>query len=178
MRRGENMYAISELCSEFKLSRSTLLYYDKIGLLSASERSDSNYRKYSEDDRERLCKICAFREAGVPLLEIKDLLENGEKSEKAALEKRLDELNDEIRYLRFQQKIIVEMLKEKNISDKKMIMDKDTFVSILKTSGFREEVMEQLHKEFEKNAPEAHQFFLEFLGISKENIKHIRESSK
>ena len=39
------MYSISKLCREFNLSRSTLLYYDTIGLLTASERTRVNYRR-------------------------------------------------------------------------------------------------------------------------------------
>ena len=172
------MYSISELCSEYKLSRSTLLYYDRIGLLTASERTNANYRKYSERDKMRLSKICAFREAGVALNQIRDLLDAEGVNESYILEKRLQELNEEIRYLRFQQKLIIEMFKAKNIMDKSMLVDKETFISILKSAGFEDEKMEQLHIEFEKNSPDAHQFFLEFLGIPAEEIKLIRELSR
>lgn len=68
------MYTVSKLANEFNLSGSTLLYYDRIGLLSPSGRSESNYRLYSEDDAERLRKICMFREAGVTLLRYKIFL--------------------------------------------------------------------------------------------------------
>ena len=104
------MFSIGQLCKEFHLSRSTLLYYDSIGLLVASERSGVNYRKYSEEDRTRLGQICAFREAGVPLRQIKDMLDKEGRGEREILEKRLRELNTEIRYLRLQQKLIVDML--------------------------------------------------------------------
>ncbi len=36
------MYTIKHLYKEFHLSRSTLLYYDSIGLLKPSERSESD----------------------------------------------------------------------------------------------------------------------------------------
>lgn len=68
------MYSIGKLCKEYNLSRSTLLYYDSIGILKASERTKSNYRIYSEEDKERLGQICLYREAGVSLEEIKELL--------------------------------------------------------------------------------------------------------
>lgn len=172
------MYSISKLCKEYNLSRSTLLYYDRIGLLNPKERTGANYRNYSEEDRIRLGKICAFREAGVPLDQIKELLDTGEVNENLVLERRLYELNEEIRYLRLQQKIIIEMFKAKNINDKAMLMDKKTFISILKSAGLKDETFSQLHIQFEKNSPEAHQFFLEFIGIPEDEIKQIRMYSK
>jgi hypothetical protein len=41
------MLTIGRLAERFGLSRSTLLYYDSIELLSPSARSDANYRLYS-----------------------------------------------------------------------------------------------------------------------------------
>jgi predicted RNA binding protein YcfA (HicA-like mRNA interferase family) len=67
------------------------------------------------------------------------------------------------------------MLKVKNLSDKKMPMDSQTFVSILKSTGFDENTMHNLHVQFEKNSPDSHQLFLEFMGIEDEEIKKIRE---
>lgn len=172
------MYSIGNLCREFNLSRSTLLYYDTIGLLTASERTQGNYRQYSEEDKKRLGQICAFREAGVPLNQIKDILDTDGMNESNVLEKRLNELNHEIRCLRLQQKLIVEMLKAKNQTDKKMPMDSQMFVSILESAGLDNETLNYFHVQLEKNSPDSHQFFLEFLGISDEEIKHIRKFSR
>lgn len=172
------MYSIGNLCREFNLSRSALLYYDTIGLLTASERTQGNYRQYSDEDKKRLSQICAFREAGVALNQIKDILDTDGMNESNILEKRLNELNHEIRYLRFQQKLIVEMLKGKNRTDLNMPMDSQTFVSILKSTGLDEKTLDYFHIQFEKNSPDSHQFFLEFLGAADEEIKHIRESSR
>lgn len=172
------MYSIGKLCREFSLSRSTLLYYDTIGLLTASGRTQGNYRQYSEEDKKRLGQICAFREAGVPLSQIKDILDTGGINESSILEKRLNELNHEIRYLRLQQKLIVGMLKAKNQTDPKMPLDIQTLVSILKSTGLDEETLNHFHVEFEKNSPDSHQLFLEFLGAADEEIKHIRECSR
>lgn len=171
------MYSIGKLCREFNLSRSTLLYYDSIGLLKASKRTASNYRIYSDEDRNRLNKICSFREAGVPLEHIKELLDSKEVSKQEVLEKRLYELNNEIRSLRLQQKIIVKMLKS-SIGNFSYMMDKSTFVTVLKTSGLDDELMGNLHAELEKVSPLEHQIFLEFLGIPEEEIKNIREHAR
>ncbi|PQJ85056.1 hypothetical protein BTO22_16395 [Aliivibrio sifiae] len=47
------MYRISELAQRVGLSRSTLLYYEKLGLISA-KRQANGYRSYSENDLQRL----------------------------------------------------------------------------------------------------------------------------
>ena len=64
------MLTIGRLARRFSLSRSTLLYYDSIGLLRPSGRSPANYRLYTERDRRRLELICRYREAGVPMLPV------------------------------------------------------------------------------------------------------------
>jgi DNA-binding transcriptional MerR regulator len=51
------VYTIGRIARIFGLSRSTLLYYDSIGLLTPTGRSDAGYRLYSEDDRKRLERI-------------------------------------------------------------------------------------------------------------------------
>lgn len=57
-------------------------------------------------------------------------------------------------------------------------MTKEKFVSVLKAAGLTEEEMRRFHREFEKNAPEDHQEFLEFLKIAPEEIQQIRAWSR
>lgn len=178
MNEGDMMNSISKLCKAFHLSRSTLLYYDSIGLLNASGRTRSNYRIYSEADKARLEQICIYREAGVPLAQIKDMIDNAGKDEEKILLRRLEDVNQEIYLLRLQQKIIVEILRSKNANDKDLMIDRPAFVSLLKTSGVKDDVLEHLHIEFEKRSPKEHQTFLEFLGIDKDTIRLIREKAK
>ena len=42
------MYTVGQIAKKFKISRSTLLYYDSIDLLKPKGRSDSNYRLYAD----------------------------------------------------------------------------------------------------------------------------------
>lgn len=172
------MYSIGELGRKFKLSRSTLIYYDMIGLLPASKRTQSNYRQYSEEDQSRLSQICTLRKAGLPLSQILNILNADVNMECNVLERRLNELNQEIIYLRFQQKLIVEMLKDKNQTEKNMLMDRDTFTNLIKSAGFSDIALKRFHKQFEKASSDSHQFFLEFLGFQGEEIDRIREFSR
>ena len=68
------MYTIGNLVKEFQLSRSTLLYYDKIGLLKPSQRTESDYRLYSEQDFNRMSKIAMYKKAGLSLEAIAEWL--------------------------------------------------------------------------------------------------------
>lgn len=172
------MYTIGHLSREFHLSRSTLLYYDSIGLLCASGRTQGNYRQYSTQDRDRLSRICTYREAGVPLEQIKDLLISDEAMERTVLEKRLKSLNLEMQNLRMKQKLIVLMLRDKNLASIHLPIDKQTFVAVLSSAGLDEQAQHRLHMEFEKNSPESHQTFLEYLGLSNDEIAVIRAHSK
>lgn len=52
----------------------TIRYYEKEGLLKASERTASNYRLYEEDDIEKLRFIRHCRQHGISIAEIRDLL--------------------------------------------------------------------------------------------------------
>ena len=95
-------YRIGELGRHVALSRSTLLYYDHIGLLRPSGRTQADYRLYTEDDLARLERICFFREAGLSLSEIAHLLESAS-DDSAILERRLRSIGREVALLKSQQ---------------------------------------------------------------------------
>ena len=61
MKDSAGTYTVGRLGELCGVSRSTLLYYDSLGLLAPSGRSPSGYRLYSEADRARLERILAFR---------------------------------------------------------------------------------------------------------------------
>lgn len=103
-------YRITELGRLFSLSRSTLLYYDRIGLLRPSGRTQADYRLYTQEDLTRLERICFFRDAGLGLAEIANLLVSGNK-DSSILERRLREIGREIAGLKSQQRLIAGMIK-------------------------------------------------------------------
>ncbi|EKD51533.1 MAG: transcriptional regulator [uncultured bacterium] len=172
------MYTISKLASLHNLSRSTLLYYDSIGLLSPSKRTEAKYRLYSEKDRERLALIRTYAETGLSLENILKIINTGKTSMTQILEGQLGEINQRISLLRNQQQIIIKILKKNSMIKKIRAMNKNQWSALLRLAGLDEEGMITWHVEFEKMAPEAHQDFLESLNISKEEIRHIRNWSK
>ena len=170
-------YRISRLARVFGLSRSTLLYYDRIGLLRPSERSRANYRVYSQADRKRLEQICRYRRTGMSLETIADVLAAPRKKTVNALERRLEALNREIHDLRSQQQTIVELLKEQSLLAGTRVLDKQRWVAVLRGAGLDDAAMGQWHVAFERMSPEAHQDFLESLGIGAGEIAEIRSWS-
>src|SRR3954451_2420913 len=54
----------------------TLHHYDRIGLLSPSERTAAGYRRYAPSDLDRLHQVLVYRELGFPLEEIATLLDD------------------------------------------------------------------------------------------------------
>ncbi len=168
------MLTIGQLAKKYSLSRSTLIYYDKLGVLSPSGRSYANYRLYSDKDLKRLDRIVQFRSAGLSLNTISLLLNRQGGDLALALEQRLSSLNDEIQTLRSQQKVILNLLENTGAAQNARVLNKQTWVSILKAAGLDETGMRQWHIEFEKTSPEAHQDFLESIGIETDEIKLIR----
>ncbi len=173
----EPVYRITQLSRMFGLSRSTLLYYDRIGLLRPSARSRANYRLYAAADRRRLEKICRFRRTGMPLAAIADVLDASRRKTVRALEQRLEALNREIHALRGQQQTIVNLLADRSLLAGTRVLDKQRWVAVLRAAGLDDAGMVQWHRAFERMSPEAHQDFLESLGIAPDEIAGIRSWS-
>jgi len=172
------MLTVSKLARSFGLSRSTVLYYESIGLLKPTLRTDANYRAYSTEDRERLRQICAYREAGLKLDDIRVLLDRRDTDASNVLKRRLLELDEEIAALREHQRAILKLLNVDESQWRTEVITKDKWVSIMRGAGFNDDDMHRWHKQFEKSAPEEHQEFLEFLHIPKDEIVKIREWSR
>ncbi len=172
------MFTIGQVAKKYSLSRSTLIYYDNVGVLSPSGRSESNYRLYSENDLKKMDRIMLFRSAGLSLEAISTLLGKKGSDLNSAFERRLTSINHEIQGLRNQQQVILRLLENQSSEKNSRVLTKEKWVAILEASGLDEKGMRNWHIEFEKNSPEAHQDFLESIGIEDEEISLIRDWSK
>lgn len=70
------MRTVKEISELTGISVRTLHYYDEIGLLKPTEKSDAGYRLYDDKALETLQQILFFREFDIPLKEIKAVMEN------------------------------------------------------------------------------------------------------
>ena len=64
---------IQELSQRTGLSKDTIRYYEKIGLIPNAKRNSSGYREYSESLIEKINMISVAKELGFSLNEIKEL---------------------------------------------------------------------------------------------------------
>ncbi len=172
------MLTVSQLARRCGLSRSTLLYYESMGLLRPASRSGANYRRCGEAALCRLERICLYRGAGLKLEDIRAILDRPESDAAAVLRRRLAELSGEIAALRGHQRAILALLKNSDDIGRNEMMTKGKWVEIMRASGFTDADMERWHQEFERSAPEEHQEFLQFLHIPEEEIRSIREWSR
>ena len=70
------MKTVKEISDLTGISVRTLHYYDEIGLLKPTKKSDAGYRLYDDKALETLQQVLFFREFDIPLKEIKAVMEN------------------------------------------------------------------------------------------------------
>lgn len=176
--RSMKNYSISAIARACGLSRSTLLYYDRLGLLRAAGRTASGYRYYTDADRKRLERIHQFRGAGLTLREIRAVLASGGKPGTRLLETRMRETADHIVDLKDRQRLLAGMLRQVASGKCPSSVDKKLWVEMLRAAGMDEEGMGRWHTEFERRAPDGHQEFLLSLGIPASEAARIRRLSR
>ena len=145
------MYRISQLASRVGLSRSTLLYYEKLGLIQ-SRRSSNGYRYFTEADRQRLTLVQQLQAGGLTLKECKASIDS--QLDRALLKKRLETLDDDIAAKLKARKLLASLLGEDNDS------------------------LSHWHETLENTAPEAHRQWLKQQGFSDRDAHHIKWLSR
>jgi MerR family transcriptional regulator, thiopeptide resistance regulator len=162
-------YTITRLGRLCGVSRSTLLYYDAIGLLSPAARTAAGYRVYAEAERARLEKILLFHSLGIPLARIRPLLDEPRKGPAALLVRRLMEINAQIDELRGRQRTILDLLEEEgSLAGAKRILQ--TFTDLGREAGIVKGNYLKIHRLFEKSSPDMHRRLLRFLGFTEKEI--------
>ncbi|MCY7294993.1 MerR family transcriptional regulator [Alteromonas sp. a30] len=167
------MLTVTQLAKRLGVSRTTILYYEKVKLLLPSTRSENGYRWYGEKEIARLQAILSYRSYGLSLQSIHTLLERNGVSQAEILKDHFNDLEREIQNLRSQQKAIVALLQEPSLLEDNTV-NKERWVQIMIAAGFSDSDMIKWHQKFEEMEPEEHQKFLESLGISDEEITKIR----
>ena len=87
------LYTIEQVATRTNMTKRTLRYYEEVGLLSPTERTEGNYRRYSEEDVQRLERIKELRDLlDFSLTEIRELMhaEDVRDSIKAAYQQETD----------------------------------------------------------------------------------------
>ncbi len=85
-------YTINKLAKLAGISTRTLRYYDELGLLTPVRLSSNGYRIYGQKEVNRLQQILFYRELGMPLDEIKNIMLSKDFNSMAALQDHLTSL--------------------------------------------------------------------------------------
>ncbi len=97
------MYSVKQVSDLAGVSVRTLHYYDQIGLLTPSKVGANGYRYYDDAALLRLQQILFYREIGLELLHIKDILDSPDFDLLAALRSHRNVLSQKLTH---QQKLI------------------------------------------------------------------------
>lgn len=71
-------YQIGEVADEVGLSLRTIRYYEEIGLVEPSGRTEGGFRLYTDSDVERLRLVKALKPVGMSLETMADLVETAD----------------------------------------------------------------------------------------------------
>jgi DNA-binding transcriptional MerR regulator len=166
------------LARQFGLSRTTLLYYDRIKLLRPSYRTHAEARLYSDADEARLRRIVTFRAAGVPLATVAAILEAPAARINRTLESRLTAIQREIDERKAQQRFVVALLKDAVLRGEAPARSKDEWVALLRACHFTDEDLQAWHVELERADPRAHARFLKKLGLAPADVRRVQAMAR
>ena len=108
----EIIYSVGEICTLTGVTRKTLFYYDRIGLLKPFDRVGvQSHKVYDQVSLERLNSILMYRCAGLQIREIREILENSTSKEQV-LEGVLARLMRESEQITQQMRMIRDLLEE------------------------------------------------------------------
>ncbi|MVX62672.1 methyltransferase domain-containing protein [Clostridium chromiireducens] len=131
---------IGEFAKRSGVTVKTLLHYDKIGLLKPSEKTDSGYRIYCEDDFLKLQQITTLKFIGLSLREISHVInESGENLEHMITiqKKALEEKKKHI------ESVIAVFDKVENKAKESKFIDVNNLINIIKITNMEKSVKEQ-----------------------------------
>jgi DNA-binding transcriptional MerR regulator len=139
-------YTVQKLGNMAGVSTRTLRYYDEIGILKPARINSSGYRIYGQKEVDRLQQIMLYREMGVNLDTIHELLSSEAFDETAALKEHLKKLLAQRQQL---ERLIANV--EKTIEYKKgsiKMNDKEKF------EGFKQKLVNENEEKYGKEIRE------------------------
>jgi DNA-binding transcriptional MerR regulator len=135
-------YTVQKLASLAGVSGRTLRYYDEIGILKPARINSSGYRIYGQAEVDRLQQIMFYRELGVSLAKIKEILTAPDFSILDALSDHLEKLYEK----RTQLDLLITTV-EKTIAGKEgriKMSDQEKF------EGFKQKLLKENEEKYGK----------------------------
>ncbi|GFZ83904.1 MerR family transcriptional regulator [Compostibacillus humi] len=165
-------YTVKELAQLAGVSSRTLRYYDQIGLLKPARMNESGYRIYSSQEVDILQQILFYRELGVPLEQIKEIIHDPAFDEEKALQHHYEQVKQERDRL---DKILATI--EKTLISKKggkEMQDKEKF------EGLKDKLMQENEEKYGKEIREKYgeetvkKSYEKFRNMSEEDFKKMQ----
>ena len=154
------------------LSRTTLMYYERLGLIRPVRRAGSRYRTFRPDDLRALFLIARWRAIGLPLATVRRLLAHRAEAP-AALRDHLRALERGAAALREQRRLTLAML-DGAADAGTAPLTKAAWTAMFRAIGLSEAQMRAWHAQFERRSPTGHAQFLRSLGVGRAEIGRIR----
>ncbi len=139
-------YTIKKLASISGVSARTLRYYDELDLLKPKRISSSGYRIYGKAEVDLLQQILFYRELGISLSEIKEILHSPGFDAKAALQEHLLSLNAKKARLDTLIKNVEKTLQ--SVKGESIMTDKEKF------EGFKQDLIDENEEKYGKEIRE------------------------
>lgn len=139
-------YTVQKLGQLARISTRTLRYYDEIGLLKPARINSSGYRIYGSAEVDRLQQILFYRELGVNLDSIKEIMTSEEFDGATALKEHREKLLEK----RAQLDLLIENVdKSIQLTERKIMMtDKEKF------EGFKQKLVDDNEQKYGKEIRE------------------------
>lgn len=139
-------YTVKQLAKIAGVSPRTLRYYDEIGLLKPARINSSGYRIYEKEQVDLLQQILFYRELGVSLDKIKDIIYSPDFNEIEALKEHHKKLLDK----RKQLDLLIENVRKTILAKEGSIKMEDRE----KFEGFKKNLIDENEKKYGKEARE------------------------
>lgn len=158
------------------LSRTTLMYYERLGLIRPLRRANSRYRTFRPADLQALFLIARWRAIGLPLATIRRLLAERQ-AVPGALRDHVRALERSVAALQDQRRMTLEMLGEGARPDAsgEAPVTKAAWTEMFRSIGMSDQQMRGWHAQFERRNSAGHLEFLRSLGIGRAEIGRIRK---
>lgn len=114
--KSENLFKIGEIAKIAEITVPTLRYYEEIGVLKSSKRSNTNYRYYKKSDIEIITFIKKAQSIGFTLKEIKLVISERVKGKspcpkvRELAKRKVEEINQKISELKRMEKDLIKYI--------------------------------------------------------------------
>lgn len=139
-------YSVNKLAKLAGVSARTLRYYDEIGLLSPERISSNDYRVYGQKEVDLLQQILFYRELGVSLDEIKNIVWSKDYDGIAALQGHLSALKAKKKQI----ELLITNVEKTIAASKREI----TMSNKEKFEGFKQKMLDENEKQYGKEIRE------------------------